>query len=82
MSDTNSTGNWQDISTAPKDGQSFLMGWPDYVTEMAMWDIGSHQFVRSVWQRPKSGAADHVPDQLDTENAVWQPLPKPPASEE
>jgi|5_EtaG_2_1085323.scaffolds.fasta_scaffold00598_30 hypothetical protein len=72
---------WQPIETAPKDGKSFLMGWPDYVTEMAMWDCGTNQFVRDVWQRGEIEGAEHKPDPLDAINAKWMPLPNPPKGE-
>ena len=77
---TDTMPTWQPIETAPKDGNPFLMGWPGYVTEMAMWDCGTKQFVRSVWQRGAKEGDEHTPDPLDVSDAHWMPLPAPPST--
>lgn len=69
-------GQWQPIETAPKGGMDFLMGWPEYATEMAMWDCESKQFVRSVWQRGETPMDEHTPDPLEVDGAVWMPAPQ------
>lgn len=66
---------WQPIKTAPKDGKPFIMGWPDYVPEMAMWDVGTKQFVRSVWQRGPREFDENIPDPLQITFAEWIPIP-------
>jgi len=58
---------WQPIETAPKDGTFFLVGWAQYVTEIAVWDCGTKQFVQH------DGSLQ--PEPLDTRNAEWMPLP-------
>lgn len=67
---------WQPIETAPKDGRDILVCWgPDYVIEMAMWDIGTKQFVYSVW---REGPLEDTPIPFCETPTHWMPLPDLP----
>lgn len=61
---------WQDISTAPRDGSVFLIDAPDVTSDMTMATYEDGILV-SIWDGKPFGR--HV-----TKPKWWRPLPAPP----
>jgi hypothetical protein len=85
--------NWRPIETAPKDGQSILIGWQDqecgWQTRCAWWDV---QFDLK-WDEEKEGSyyrpawtdarimSFNYEETYSYEPTHWMPLPPPPPTE-
>lgn len=81
---------WQDISTAPKDGRTLLLGYfnsaGNWRTLRGRWV--SEDYISAFWKEPENGEpgwyecaveADNEPNCWATDPTHWMPLPSPPA---
>lgn len=70
------TGGWQPIETAPKDGEPFIIG---SYNAKGQWcsDIWSPVYLAQEFQRIESGFYDNSPH-LMWQPTHWTPLPEPP----
>jgi hypothetical protein len=81
---------WQDISTAPNDGRTLLLGYfnsaGNWRTLRGRWV--NEDYISAFWKEPENGEpgwyecaveADNEPNCWATDPTHWMPLPSPPA---